>query len=62
MKVFKIIALVIASVWVLYIGYIYITGVRTTYIVPKGFQGPLLIIANQKGGVKINKHNVIYDY
>ena len=62
MKVFKIIAVTVLGIWAIYVGYIYLTGIHVTYILPKGYEGPLLIVANQKDGVIINRNNIVYNF
>jgi hypothetical protein len=56
------IGLILLCLFVLYVAYLYITGKRTTYLVPKGYEGVLLIIGNQKDGIEINKNHAIYDF
>lgn len=56
------IGLILLCLFVLYVAYLYITGKRATYLVPKGYEGVLLIIGNQKDGIEINKNHAIYDF
>jgi hypothetical protein len=58
----KKIGLILLCLFVLYVAYLYITGRRETFLVPKGYEGVLLIIGNQKDGIEINKNNAIYDF
>ena len=58
----KKVTLILLAFFVLYVAYLYITGRRETYIVPKGYEGILLIIGNQKDGIEINKNHVVYDF
>lgn len=62
MKVYKKIILGFLAIWIICIAWIYLTSTRITYIIPKGYEGPLLIIANQPNGININQHNIIYDF
>lgn len=62
MKKFKIILLVLFGLWFAYLSYLYITSPRVTYLVRKGYEGPLLIIANQENGIDINRNHTIYDF
>lgn len=58
----KKISLILLCLFVLYVAYLYITGKRETYLIPKGYEGVLLIIANQKDGIEISKSHSIYDF
>lgn len=56
------IGLILLSLFALYVAYLYITGKRATYLIPKGYEGVLLIIGNQKDGIEINESHAIYDF
>jgi hypothetical protein len=58
----KKIAIILLCLFALYVAYQYIAGKRATYLIPKGYEGALLIIANQKDGIEINKNHAIYDF
>ena len=58
----KKIMLILLGLFVLYVGYLYITGKRETYLIPKDYEGVLLIIGNQEDGIEINKNNAVYDF
>jgi hypothetical protein len=58
----KKVTLILLALFVLYVAYLYITGRRETFIIPKGYEGVLLIIGNQKDGIEINKNHAIYDF
>lgn len=62
MKRIKKILLVLVGLWLLYVAYLYLTSPKATYLIKKGYEGPLLIIANQQDGIEVNPDNAIYDF
>jgi hypothetical protein len=58
----KKIGLILFALFVMYIIYIYITGKRETYLIPKGYEGALLIIGHQKDGIEISAKHSFYDF
>lgn len=54
--------LILLCLFALYVAYLYISGKRITYLIPKGYEGVLLIIGNQKEGIEIDKSHAIYDF
>lgn len=47
---------------ILYVINSYITGKRETFLMPKGYEGALIIIANQPDGIEINRSHAVYDF
>jgi hypothetical protein len=62
MKIIRNILLALVGLWILYIAYLYIFGKRETFLIPEGYEGALLIIANQKDGIEINRSHAVYDF
>lgn len=62
MRVLKRILLAILGIWLTYIAYLYIVSPRATFLIKKGYEGPLVIIANQKDGIELNRKHAIYDF
>jgi hypothetical protein len=62
MKIIKIILLVFFGLWVTYVIYLYVSSPRVTYLIPKGYEGPLLIVANQRNGIEIDRNHAVYDF
>jgi hypothetical protein len=62
MRILKRILLVLLGVWLTYVAYLYIVSPKVTYLVRKGYEGPLVIIANQKDGIEINRNRAVYDF
>lgn len=62
MRTLKRVLIVVVGLWLLYIAYLYIASPKATYLIKKGYEGPLLIIANQEDGIEINPKHAIYDF
>lgn len=55
-------AAIFLGIFVIYVISTYITGKRETFLIPKGYEGVLMIIANQPDGIEINTSHAIYDF
>ncbi|MCG9880794.1 MAG: hypothetical protein MH472_09375 [Bacteroidia bacterium] len=62
MKLFKYIIIGLITTWMIYVICIYLTGKKETFLIRSGFEGTLIILANQPDGIEINESNVIYDF
>lgn len=62
MKVYKKIVLGLIVIWLASVAWIYLTSARVTFIVPKGYEGSLLIISNQPNGIAVDRQNIVYDF
>ncbi len=61
-KVFKWILFIFLGFFALYVIGSYIMGKRETFLIPEGYEGALIIIANQPDGIEINSKHAIYDF
>ncbi|HRN56211.1 MAG TPA: hypothetical protein PLL71_07150 [Agriterribacter sp.] len=62
MKVFRVILFVFLALFALYVIGSYIVGKRETFLIPEGYEGALIIIANQPDGIEINQKHIVYDF
>lgn len=61
-KVFKWMLIIALGLFAVYVISLYITGRRETFLIPEGYEGALIIIANQPDGIEVNPKHAIYDF
>jgi hypothetical protein len=62
MKLLKKIFAVLGGLFILYVIYLYVFGLKQTFLFPARYSGAFIIIANQPDGVDVDPNNVVYDF